>query len=547
MTSALAVEATLAILSFGLPTFLMGMLFSALVDRARDAGLGLGRSLAVNTLGAAAAPLLFGAWLAPRFGPQHALVLVGAGYLVLISRRAWSRPPAALLALAMVVAAWWLPPLAFVDVPEGGRIVSYQEGALAAVSVVEDATGVSRLRIDNRQQEGSSASGLADGRQALLPLLFHPAPHRALFLGLGTGVTASAAAVDPGLAVDAVELLPEVIAASAQFIDTGPAGHALPEAALAHAADAKPNLRLVNADARRFVRSSEAFYDVIVADNFHPARSGSGSLYTVEHFQAVDARLAPGGIFCQWLPLHQLDLETLQSIVASFLAVHPDAWAVLATQSLETPVLGLMARRGGGRLDLSGLRARLAASAVRQQLVALGLDDDYAVPGSVVAGRKALTRFAAGAPLNTDDRPVVAYLAPRITYEPDSLPRDRLLVLVPRLGTEPGELLAEGAEPGWSARLAAYWSARDRFLLAGRDVRPSADVRTMLAQVREPLLAVLRISPEFRPAYEPLARMADALAPIDPAGARELRDRLEIVRQARDADRSAVPSVVRAP
>jgi spermidine synthase len=38
--------------------------------------------------------------------------------------------------------------------------------------------------------------------------------------------------------------------------------------------------------------ASQERYDVIVSDNFHPARSGSGSLYTVEHCQAVHARLA---------------------------------------------------------------------------------------------------------------------------------------------------------------------------------------------------------------------------------------------------------------
>lgn len=44
----------------------------------------------------------------------------------------------------------------------------------------------------------------------------------------------------------------------------------------------------------------------------------------------------------------------------------------------------------------------------------------------------------------------------------------------------------------------------------------------MLAQVREPLLAVLRTSPDFRPAYGPLARMAAVLASTDPAAARAL-------------------------
>ena len=44
----------------------------------------------------------------------------------------------------------------------------------------------------------------------------------------------------------------------------------------------------------------------------------------------------------------------------------------------------------------------------------------------------------------------------------------------------------------------------------------------MLAQVREPLLGVLRISPDFRPAYDPLLRMANALSESDPAAARAL-------------------------
>jgi spermidine synthase len=44
----------------------------------------------------------------------------------------------------------------------------------------------------------------------------------------------------------------------------------------------------------------------------------------------------------------------------------------------------------------------------------------------------------------------------------------------------------------------------------------------MLAQVREGLLGVLRISPDFRPASEPLLKMAASLNERDPAAARTL-------------------------
>lgn len=499
MAAAVASEAVLALLAFGLPTVVMGALFSHLSGRARAGGISFGRSLGINTLAAALAPPLFGVWLTPWLGPKPVLLLIAVAYLLLGTRRAWSRPWAWLPVGAALSMLAWAPPLAFVDVPEGGHVVSYREGVMAAVSVVEDAEGVARLRINNRQQEGSTSSRLVDARQALLPVLLHPAPRRALFLGLGTGVTSGSAAEDPDLQVDVVELLPEVIEASRHFrrvfADPRP----------------DPRMRLMAADARRYVRASTQSYDVIVSDNFQPARSGSGALYTVEHFRAVRARLAPQGLFCQWLPLHQLDLASLRSIVRSFLMAYPDAQAILASNSLETPVIGLVGRADGGRFDPQALRRHLASTRLVTPPAAFGIEDEFALMGSVVAGPAALERFAAEAPANTDDLPVVAYRAPRITYAPDSWPRDRLMALLNDWSATPDEVVEASVDPAWRGRLAAYWTARKQFIEAGLAVRPASDVQGMLSQVRGPLLSVLHTSPDFRPAYDPLLRMAGAL------------------------------------
>lgn len=521
MGAALTAEGALATLAFLLPTIVMGALFSHLSVIARAGGIDFGRALGVNTLGAALAPPLFGVLLVPALGPKFALLLIATGYLALPVRRSGFEPTFWATAAASLALALWMPSLKFVDVPAGGRIISYQDGVMAAVSVVEDAESVARLRINNRQQEGSNTTLFADARQALLPLLLHPAPKRALFLGLGTSVTASSAAEDPLLGVDAVELLPEVIDASAyfrrRFESSGP----------------NPRLHLMAADARRFVRVAREQYDLIVSDNFHPARSGSGSLYTVEHFEAVRKRLAAGGLFCQWLPLHQLDLETLRSIVRAFITVYPHGWALLATNSLDTPVLGLVARSDGSRFDVEQVRARLVSIATPQGPAAFGIADDLALLGGFIAGPRSLARFADDAPLNTDDHPVVAYRAPRITYVPDSTPRDRLIALLREVEIDPDELVATPRNDVWTSRLAAYWVARNRFIEAGRDVKPMSDVRRMLAQVREPLLAVLRISPDFRPAYDPLLRMASALGRIDVAATRVLLTELQQVQPSR--------------
>lgn len=514
LAAPLAAEALLALVAFLPPTLVMGALFSHLCGQAAQAGIGWGRCLGLNTLGAAAAPLLFGVLAVPALGAKPALLLVAAGYLLLCSRRAWGAVPVWVAVCVGLLLALSTPALRFVELPEGGRIVRYTEGPMAAVSVVEDAEGVARLRINNRQQEGSSATLAADARQALLPLLLHPAPRRALFLGLGTGLTATTAAQDADLQVDAVELLPEVVEAAADFRQRVFEGQP------------QPRLHPLVADARRFVRTSDQRYDLVVADNFHPARSGSGALYTVEHFRAVQARLAPGGLFCQWLPLHQLDLPTLRSIVRSFQAVYPQATMVLATHSLDTPVVGLLGRQQAAPWEVSRVQARLATAALPVAPAVFGLPDAWAVLGSFVAGPQALGTWSAEAPLNTDDHPVVAYAAPRITYVADSLPRDRLLALLQAVQVQPAEVLGRDADAAQARRLAAYWAARQRFLQAGRDVRPSADVRHMLAQLREPLLAVLRTSPDFQPAAEPLRRMAAALQASDPVAARALQDDL---------------------
>jgi len=510
VAAAIATEAALALLAFGPATVVMGALFSHLVERARDAGVSFGVALGVNTLGGALAPVLWGVVAAPLLGPKVALVLLSCGYLALASGRAWRRGPALALLAGALAVALFAPPLAFVDVPAGGRLLEYRDGVLAAVSVVEDAQGVRRLRIDDREQEGSNVTFHFDARQAWLPLLLHAAPRRALFLGLGTGITAGAAALDPQLQVDAVELLPEVIEVSRRFRDQ-----------LGDAANAR--LRVQAADARRFVRATGERYDVIVSDNFHPARSGSGALYTLEHFHAVRQRLAPGGLFCQWLPLHQLDLASLRSVVRSFLTIYPGGAALLASNSLETPVVGLVGTaEDEQRFDPAVIRGRLARAAAAPRVRELGLDDELSVLGSFIAGPGALARFADGAIANSDDRPVVAYRAPLLAYAPDSTPRQRLFALLAQVSIGPGDVLRPGTEAAMAARLAAYFAARDLFLRAGRDVHPSAGAAEMLAQVREPLLAVLRLSPDFRPAYDPLLAMATALARWDASGARTL-------------------------
>ena len=514
--AALAGEWAAGMAAMLLPSMAMGALFTLLCRQAQQIRMPLGTALGINNLGSALAPVLVGLLLVPYAGARAVLLILIAGYLGLRSIKSWNRPAGWAVVGTLVVFAVFAGPLRFVDVPAGGRLLFYREGVMAAVSVVADADGVARLHINNRVQEGSSASGLVETRLAQMPLILHPSPRTALFLGYGTGYTANAAALDPRISVKSVELLPEVLEAAGIFaLKAGAPASASPVATVA-------------ADARRYVQSTTDRHDVIVADLFHPARNGAGSLYTVEHFSAVRSRLQAGGLFCQWLALHQMDIETLRSIVAAFLQVYPNAVAVLASNSLDTPVVGLISRPDQPAWKIETVRARLSemSSPMAKVLKGAKLDDEFAVLGSIIAGPLALREFVRHAVVNTDDRPVVTHQAPWVSYAPQEAPRHRLTMLMQRMAPHVADVLGPRQEAD-AARLEAYWAARAKYLAFGMAVRPDPDPRVMLDQLRGPLLDLVLTSPDFRPASEPLLALAEAVRETDPKLSAQVKSALQ--------------------
>jgi spermidine synthase len=505
---ALAGELCSAAAVFLLPTILMGMTFSHLAQSACGKKGGLGRALSVNTVGAAIAPFLFGVVLLPAIGLKAALALVALGYMMLVpmpaSRVQWmtSLVPAGLCVLVFILPL----SLKFVTVQVGGKALEYLEGVMASVSVVRDASGHVHLKVNNHYQMGGTSSAYSDRRQAHIPLLLHPSPRRALFLGLGTGATFAAAADHPGLEAVAVELVPEVIDVLPHFEPvTGKLkGH--------------PRLTIKVADARRYVNADRSSYDVIVADLFHPSRDGAGYLYTLEHFQAVKQRLAPGGLFCQWLPLYQLDMAVFKTIVRTFLEVFPEASAFLAHYSLTNPILGLV---GGERViptEAGWFDQRTGQEILKGRLNDLQLKNLYEFLGCYLSGANELLRFAGKGSLNTDDLPVVMFEAPGFVYTEQEPASHRLLALIDALVPRTADVLP--AANDWEGqeiheRLGKYWAARNRFIHAGVGVPCSRDVRQLLSYVREPLIEVVRMSPDFDLAYRPLLAMAQNLVRID--------------------------------
>jgi spermidine synthase len=466
--------------------------------------------VALNTFGGALASALFGVFLLPLVGSKWTLVLISLGYLSLAPEVGGWRWGLLVAPLALVFA---LPAiLQIVQIPPGGKLVEYREGVMASVAVVEDANRQRVLRVDNRFQMGGTAASAAEYRQAHIPIMLHPAPKRALFLGVGTGISFGAASLYPGLQSDGVELVPEVLEVMPQFEPYNFAPGRLPQ------------LKVFAADARRFVRTADASYDVIIADLFHPARDGAGSLYTVEHFRAIRERLAPRGLFCQWLPLHQLDDDMLRVIVRTFLEVFPGAQAWLLHFNVDIPVLGLIGSVEPIRHSRDWVETRLNSAPLEAQLKNLALADSVRLFGNLLAGPKELRAFAGDAPLNTDDQPRVTFGAPRFVYRKHAVPYGRLLELLKLGRPDFASVLGLGRSEEavqFAQRLSKYATARDVYL--GGLIAEGEGRRTQAVDL---FVESAQLSEDFTLGYAQCLTYASLLAQTRPVEARALLQRL---------------------
>jgi len=495
----IAAEFAVAIAVLLLPTMAMGATFSHLAQSSRRQGGGVGRAMAMNTFGGALAPIIIGLGVHQTIVGTEAFALTGTkwvltgialSYLLLLPTAALKPTrliPAGIAVIAVVV----LPSnLVQVRLPEGMTRTWYREGVLGTVTVMTDQAGDRHLKVNDRFSMGSTRRSFADRRQAHIPLLLHPNPERALFLGIGTGMTAGASLAHPRIDFIGVELVPEVVQALPYFNPRNRLDEMV-----------SPT-RYVIGDARRFVRATDERFDVIIADLFHPARDGAGALYTREHFAAIHDRLAADGLFCQWLPLHQLDAHVLRTIIRTFLNVYGgQSFAVIAHFNVRTPVLGLVGTRHDWAYVPGDMASRLAGSPVlTRELSTALLTDEVQLLGSILANHDDLVRFAGAGPLNTDFHPRVMYEAPDEVYGRTIPVPERLAAFLTACESDGSTFLAEpaGVDDDSTSRLAErlsrYITARDLYLGGAVSMEKGVDA---LGFWRE----AVATSSDFRAAY----------------------------------------------
>src|SRR5262249_3609282 len=86
-----------------------------------------------------------------------------------------------------------------------------------------------------------------------------------------------------------------------------------------------PKIHLRIDDGRNFMAMSDEQFDLITADPIHPRITAVGYLYTREYYQAIKARLRPGGIVTQWMPMYNISPRSFDAAFRTFVEVFPNA------------------------------------------------------------------------------------------------------------------------------------------------------------------------------------------------------------------------------
>jgi spermidine synthase len=259
----------------------------------------------------------------------------------------------------------------------------YREGR---VKLWRDRNGFLILEVGGKI-EGTAPEDMANTLLlSYLPIASHQGAESFLTIGLGTGVTLSAAK-DYVSNLYLVEINKGVIDALRTFGIPG----------LLNNVDVKIN------DARNYLLLTEKKFDIISAEPSYPTEASTGNLFTREFYEIAASRLNTGGIYCQWLPYYQLSNDDVTMMVRTFGSVfeHVHLWKVKHSYDLilvgsEVPFIfnAEEIKKRTMELNKSGVELPFVLSRGPEQV-------------------REIVKQRLDIPLNTDDRPVLEFHAAR--------------------------------------------------------------------------------------------------------------------------------------
>ncbi len=379
------------------------------------AGQASARVYAWNTLGAIVGSVSAGFWTIPLLAFSGA-VAAAAGLSFLLALLACTLRPPGWRALAAVAAAgvlamatlplptpWRLlrsSPLFGVDVSQDrSEPPFYEVGRSATVILLDEGSGW-RLRTNGLPEALIDKPGMPGGISQIanwmraLPA-FVPNARRQLVIGLGGGGIVDS--VPPPIdEIDVIEIEESVVTAN-QWLSGQRARDPLLD----------PRVHVLVNDARGALALSAKSWDGIVSQPSHPWTAGASHLYTRDFFRLVRERLAPAGVFVQWMGLGFVDAELLRTLVATMLEVFPNV------RVYQPEPGGLLLVGSAAALDFETRLPQLA-SAHPEAFARVGLRVAEDILAALVLDEAGARAIATGARISTDDDNELATRSPYV-------------------------------------------------------------------------------------------------------------------------------------
>ena len=410
--------------------FISGIQFPLLIallgSGREDVGRHVGLAYAFNTLGAIAGSLAAGFVLFPLLGAtacwlfaSYLLIALGAvaTYLAVRNQQIDVAAVATLVAVFAIGGTFALGPTAVwrhSGIGAGRAVEPKTRREIrewinsARRTLVWDADGrESSIALSSANDDAFIVNGKADGSahgdagtqvmSGMLASILHGGrPRTACVIGLGTGSSAGWLGAVPSMErVDVVELEPVVLRIASDM------------SAVNHDVLHNPKVHIHIADAREVLLASRDRYDIIFSEPSNPYRAGIASLFTREYYAAIATRLAPRGVFVQWVQTYDIDAATVGTIYKTITSVFPN----VETWRGEPGDLFLVATAQPLTYDTNSIRALLTQSPFRE-----AMNDAWHKEGvegffsHYLAGNDVARRIAANAGgINTDDRTLIEF------------------------------------------------------------------------------------------------------------------------------------------
>ncbi len=173
-----------------------------------------------------------------------------------------------------------------------------------------------------------------------------------------------------------------------------------------YASYANPDLDIVLDDARNYIATTDEEFSVIVTDVTNLKYKRNPYLYTREYFEIMRNALSAEGVAAAWLPVGGLSFNDLRTLIATFDSVFPQTTAWYFTQ-FPTHFIILVGTPEPTLVNLGKLRQEMAR--VEHDLRSLNVDNVYELASMLLLGESDIDSLVAGAPIHTDNRPILEY------------------------------------------------------------------------------------------------------------------------------------------